>query len=447
MDYSKHLAKAEEAERRRNYDFSIELYRQLLDLDPDLAEARAGLRRALAKRLESKGGGRWLRAIGGAVPLGKAKALAKAGRHDAAAKALEDYLKGQPLDPAANLMLGQCLEAAGHLASARVVYEYVAEIDPKNPEGLKRAGAMLAAGGEPAGAIGFYERALAIDPRDQEALRARKDLAAETALGQAGLEDASHSREKMVGAEAQAQRERAKRLMHTPEELEAERVRLEGRFTEDPSDVDVQLELARVQEKLGDLEAALDLVERAHSYRQSDYDLTCRLGDLGAKVRRRRIVLASKNGDEAEADRLERELSDFEIADHERRIGLRPSEFGLRVELARRLLRADRPDDALAQLQQPGGDPRQALEAGLLKARAFEAKRFPDLATSEFERVLAALPQADGRRKEILYTLGELALAENDRDRARAHFAAVFEIDITYRDVSRRMEELRDPPA
>ncbi len=447
MDFSKHLAKAEEAERRRNYDFAIELYRQLLDLDADLADARAGLRRALAKRFESKGGGKLLRAIGGAVPLGKAKALIKAGRHEAAAKALEDYLKNQPLDPSANLMLGQSLEAAGHLASARVVYEYVAEIDPKNPEGLKRAGAMMGAGGEPARAIEYYERALAIDPRDQEALRARKDLAAETALGQTGLDTAAHSRERMVGAEDQAQRERAKRMVHTPEELESERKRLEGRFAEDPSDVDVQLELARVQEKLGDLEAALELVERAYTYRQNDYDLVCRLGDLGAKTRKRRIVKASKDGDEDRADRLEAELSEFEISDHERRIGLRPTEFGLRVELARRLLRAERPDDALAQLQQSGADPRQALEAGLLKGRAFEAKRFPDLAGKEYERVLAALPPADGRRKEILYTLGELALAEDDRDRARAHFAAVFEIDITYRDVSRRMEELRPPNA
>ena len=35
MDYSKHIQKAEEAARRRNYDFAVELYQQLLELDPD----------------------------------------------------------------------------------------------------------------------------------------------------------------------------------------------------------------------------------------------------------------------------------------------------------------------------------------------------------------------------------------------------------------------------
>ena len=52
LDFSKQIQKAEEAFRRRNYDFAVELYRQLLDLEPDLGEARAGLRRALRKRFE-----------------------------------------------------------------------------------------------------------------------------------------------------------------------------------------------------------------------------------------------------------------------------------------------------------------------------------------------------------------------------------------------------------
>ena len=77
MDFSKHLSKAEEALKRRNFDYAIELYRQLIDLDPDLGEARGGLRRALKAKHERQSGGRLLRAVGGAVPLGKAKAMRK----------------------------------------------------------------------------------------------------------------------------------------------------------------------------------------------------------------------------------------------------------------------------------------------------------------------------------------------------------------------------------
>ena len=73
VDFSKQLQKADEALRRRNHDFAVELYQQLLDIQPDLGEARAGLRRALKKRHEAKGGGsKLLRALGGAAPLAMA---------------------------------------------------------------------------------------------------------------------------------------------------------------------------------------------------------------------------------------------------------------------------------------------------------------------------------------------------------------------------------------
>ena len=99
MDFSKQLQKAEEAVRRRNFDFAIELYSQLLEIDPDQGEARGGLRQALKRRHElKKGGSKFLTALGGAAPLAMAKAMRKAGRHDAAVKALESYLAGNPLD-------------------------------------------------------------------------------------------------------------------------------------------------------------------------------------------------------------------------------------------------------------------------------------------------------------------------------------------------------------
>ena len=80
MDYSKHIQKAEEAARRRNYDFAIQLYQQLLEINPDVGEARAGLRQALLKRHQAKKGGGLFGKLKGAGPLTAAKGMAKAGR-------------------------------------------------------------------------------------------------------------------------------------------------------------------------------------------------------------------------------------------------------------------------------------------------------------------------------------------------------------------------------
>ncbi|MHC4261373.1 MAG: tetratricopeptide repeat protein [Planctomycetota bacterium] len=443
VDFSKHLQKADEALRRRNYDFAVEMYRQLLDVDPDQGEARQGLRRALKARHDAKSGGKLLRSLIGAAPLSKAHGMLKLKKYDAAARALEDYLKSNPVDVPANLLLGEALEAAGHQRSARAVYEFVAELDPKNGAGLRRAGAMFQATGEFARALEYYERALAADPRDQEALKARKDLAAETALAGGAMDRAGHSRERLANADETRTLERQRRSHLSEEELREELAKAEERFHEAPSDPDRMLELAQLHERLKDPEAALELVERALDYKRGDLELTARAGDLRSSVLRRRLAQAGKEGDEEGADRIERELAEHELVDYRRRVEARPGDGGLRLALAQRLFRAEDYDGALSELQQAQGDPRLRREVAELKGRCFRVKGFGDLAAKELEKALEGLDDTDERAKEILYTLGLLAEDQSDPDTARSYFARVFDVDIGFREVSQKMENLR----
>ena len=443
MDFSKHIEKAEEAQRRRNYDYAIEVYRQLLDIDADLGQARAGLRQALKKRYEAKKGSRLLRAIGGAMPLATAKTLRKAGKHNACAKALESYLSSNPVDVEGNLLLGMSLEDAGHYKSALAVYEFVAEIAPKNAEALKRAGAMMYRTGEHAKALAYYERALQADPRDQDALKARKDLAAETALTGGGYENVSHSRDRMVDKDQARALERSKRTFMSEEDLREELEQVEARYAASSSDPDLMLELAGLHERLKDHEAALDLVERALSYRKGSFELVSRAGDLRSKVLKKAIAQAGKRGDEAEATRLEDELAEAEVADFEQRVGLHPADAALRVQYGKRLMRKGDFDSALTEFQKAVGDPRTESDARFHMAQCFQRKGFGDLARAEYERTLAGTKGTDERSKEILYNLGSIAEADGNPQEARSFYARVYEVDIGYRDVASKMDQFR----
>jgi tetratricopeptide (TPR) repeat protein len=446
VDLQKHIQKAEEAVRRRNWDFAIELYRQLIDLDPDQADARGGLRRALRGRAEDpKAGkrGKWLRAAAGAAPLAKARAMARLGRHESCARALEDYLAQNPLDADANLMLGESLEAAGFFNSARAVYEFVAEIDPRNPEGLKRAGEMLRHAGDPLRALEYYERALEADPRDRDALKARKDLSAEAALARADLEGAGHSRERLVDAEEAADLERSRRRHMGAEDLREELERMKDRFAEAPSDAEVMLRLADLHERLGEPEEALGMVERALSYRRDSFELLRRAGDLRLAGLRARIDAADRAGDGAEAQRLEEEAAAFQLEHLRARVAQRPADAEERLGLGSALLAAGEADEALAELQKAVQDGRVEGEARFLMARCFQRKGFGDLARTEYERALEGAEVGGDRAKEILYALGSIFEVEGDLEGARARYARIFEVDIGYRDVAAKMEELR----
>ena len=443
MDFSKQLQKADEAMRRRNYDFAVELYQQLIEISPDLGEARSGLRHALKKRLDAKGGGsKFLRALGGAAPLAMAKTLRKAGKNDAAAKQLETYLSTNPLDEEANLLLGMALEDAGHSASALAVYEFLAEIAPKNPDGLKRAGAMAYRQGKHQQALEFYERALAADPRDQEALKARKNLAAESALSRSNTGQVTHSRDLIKDKDRSRELERSKRLVLSEEELRAELTKLEERFAGASSDPEVMLQLAEVHEKLGDPAAALEFAERALQYRKDSFDLIARVGDLKSKHLKKAVARADKSGQPEEAGTLERELVAHEVADYRRRVEARPGDAPLRLALAKKLLRADDVDGALAELQRCSGEPRVRDEALFHLGLCFQKKGILDLARKEFQHALDASDGKGERAKEILYNLGAIAEAQGRREEARSFYIRIYEIDIGYRDVAGKMGTL-----
>lgn len=442
MDFSKHIQKAEEALRRRNYDFAVELYRQLIDLDPDLGEARAGLRQALKKRAEIKKGGRLLRAVSGALPLSQAKTMAKLGKHAACAKALENYLATNPLDEEANLLLGISLEQCAHFHSARAVYEFTAEIAPKNAEALKRAGGMMHRTGDLDRALEYYERALAADPRDQEALKARKNLAADMALAQSPTDAIAHSRQ-LIKDKGEAQvLEKAKRLHKSEGELKEDLERLETRFADNPSDPEVMIEMARIHEKLKDHEAALDMAERALDYKRDSFDLIAMVGDLRSRLLKREIAKADKDGRTEDASELENKLIAQDVEDHRRRVEIRPGDAPLRLGLSKKLIRAGDVDGALVELQRCQEEPRVKDEALFLLGQCFQRKGIYDLAKKEYERALTGSGRVDDRAKEILYNLGLIAEEEGDGSEARAYYIRIYEVDIGYRDVASKMEAL-----
>lgn len=202
------------------------------------------------------------------------------------------------------------------------------------------------------------------------------------------------------------------------------------------------MEMAGVLEKLKEPDAALDLVRRAQSYRRDSFDICCKLGDLEAKVQKRRIAKADKAGDTERASQLEEKLFELEMKDAQRRVEMRPSDANLRLTLGKRLLKVGDVDAALAELQKCQEEPRTREEAVFLLGRCFQEKGIHDLAIKQFEKALESRSKIDGRAKEILYHLGSLAEAKGDLEAARGHFIRIYEVDIAYRDVAAKMQGL-----
>lgn len=451
MDLSKHLQKAEDATRRRNYPLAIGLYQQILDLDPDSGQARAGLRKALDKKFEGKRGGGVLAVVQGFLPLVSAGIGKLLKNHGARARSLERFLALAPNHVGGNLALGEALYRAGHNESAYVVYRHLAEKLTGDGRAGPRAEAAAAAWRH-AGAIAHerkmldeamecYQHALEINPRDQEALRARKNLSAETQLG-AGYATASSSRELIKDQGLQQSIERSQRMHKSGDELESELRVAEDRLAAAPQDPRALRAAGELRAQAGDVSGALDCLERALELDPDDAKLMARIGALRIQEIRSQLEKAKLLGDGDKVADLERKAAALELAEARRRVEAHPTDLALRHELGLLLLARGDVDQAIAEFQKAVKDPRLKLEALFHLGRSFRQKGMRDLARTQLEKALEAGGHHHDRSLDLLYELGCLAEEDGESDAARGYFSRIIEADIGYRDAASRLEAL-----
>jgi len=442
MDLSKHLDNARDAAKRRNFPLAIKIYGQVLQIQPDYGEARAGLRRALFDKAKQKPPSKVTAVLFGGVHLLVATMSRWFGGHAAAARACERYLVHDPLSEAVNLRLGQSLERAGLNRSALAVYAAYAEVEPRCLEACRSAGALFYEQGKVAEALAMYEQALKVDPRDQESLKARKNLAAEGALRNTGIAEAESSRDLIKDKEQQRQFERQDRLQLSAEEIDAELTELEEALQDSPDDRELLLRIAKLREMSADLAGALDLLDRLLQLHPGDAELQAQAGDLRIRLQQQMVDKAVKRGDEAAAGRARAALAEMRTSEARRRLERNPSDTSARFDLGQGLLETGATDEAIAELQHAVKDPRKKTEALFLLGRAFQEKDLAELALGQFAKALDSAGSGV-MAKEALYEMGQICSRIGKRDEAMQHFTRILEQDIGFRDVAEKVEKLR----
>lgn len=442
MDLSKHLDNAKDAQKRRNYPLAIKIYGQVLGLQPDYGEARAGLRQALFDKAKQKAPSKAGAVLFGGFHLLTASLLRLCGNHGGAARAYERYLVHDPLAEGPNLKLGRSLQRAGLRKSALAVFQAYAEAQPRCLEASRAAGALFYEQGKVNEALAMYEQALKVDPRDQESLKARKDLAAEGALRKSGIETAQSSRELIKDKELQRSLERQERLQLSAEEIGQELDELEEKLQGAPDDKKLLRRIAKLREMAKDHAGALDLLDRLLAMDPADAELQEWGADLRIRVQQQMVDKAVARGDEAAAGRAREALAKLQAADARRRLERNPSDTAARFQLGQCLLAAGDVDAAIAELQQAVKDPRKKGDALFALGRAFRKKELPDLALAQFQKTLESAGNGV-LAKEALYEMGEICAGTGRRDEAMQHFTKILEQDIGFRDVAKKVEQLK----
>ena len=463
MDVDKFMERAETALRKRAPDQAITLYRQVLTAKPGHGPARRGLMAAYRKRADLKGGASMIDRAAARSLHAAAMGLRSSKRWSALVKTCDTALEKSPHDGALVGMLAEGLEAQGLKEEALAAWESRLDADAQDLLALKHAGRLNYELRRIEVAIQQLERAHSIDRHDPEIERLRKNLAAEGTLASTRYESAQSSRD-VIKDKAALRRAHDEARGGAPGHAAGgaagtgtgagsahgghvagdDLAGLRAAFLKQPTSVDLRRRLLRAYAAAGRRDDALSALDDALAAAPADEGLLDARGDLAIEAAEAALTEAEAAGDAAAVERLKAERLRVETEECARRSALHPSDAALRLRLARAHYKAGQTDKALENFQAAVADPRYELESRQGLGACFYRKGLLPLAARQFESALAAAGGvASEKGKEICYHLGLVSERMNDRSGALTRYLQIYEVDINYKDVGRKIEDLK----
>ena len=451
MDTDALFQKGSAAADRGNYDYAIAIYRELLANDPGHIKAKIALRGCERRRFDESGNQALATILGylkGFVPLIKTLLLKK--DPEKLIGYCEDLLLHCPRSVGALIGEAEAARRVGRSELAIYLYEDVRQLRNGYIKALRALGELYEEKDDGRKALNYYQEALRYRPGDGVIDKKIRDLQAVVHMQESKIEDAESFTDSIKDAdEAREARERTS-MMRSEDAVGREIAELTEEIKQNPKDV-------RLLSKLGDLYAENKNAEMAlKAFRQAcrvdprNFDARAKFGNL--QLRRADGFIGDlqtklrANPDDQE---LKKKLEDaqtkrkaFAMQEYVKRVEMHPTDMGLRLEYGVVLMDSQEIDRAIGEFQQAVNDNRQRMKARQLLGECFVQKKQHDLAIRQFEEALKDSPVMTEQVKGVWYSLGRAYEEKGDRQKAADIFQKIYEVDIQFEDVAKRVEEL-----
>src|SRR3569623_766777 len=181
--------KGNAALQKKNYDYAIAIYNQVLTTEPGFYPCREALRACQFAKAGSSGGffKRVLGTASASPHLGKAQIQLRSNPADALATC-EQILNSDPNSTPAHKMLAEAAMALGFPKTAVLSLEVVLKNNPRDKNVAIRLGEALSEAGQIDRAEKVYSELQSANPHDPDVAQALKNIAAKQTLRHGGYE-------------------------------------------------------------------------------------------------------------------------------------------------------------------------------------------------------------------------------------------------------------------
>ena len=433
--------KACDAIERANYDYAVELLREVLRQNPAFPDARVALRGTERRREQERG-----KRIGALIAMPFRMMLAAVlGTLSKPIKRLEvyeDFLKEYPSSFWGLMGAGAAACKAGYSDEGIRIYQDAQRLKPDNKSVLRALVNRLAEEQRSPEAVPYGERLLAISPKNRDLEREVRGLQASGHMKTSGMETAKSFRDVIRDKDGAEQMEREGRMVVAKSDMLAQVEKAEAALAEDPQHPTKILGLANLYLNTDQLAKARRLLLVKHKELPDSFDIRARLGDVQMIVYDQSIATARREGDEEKLAELQERRTRFAVKEFEWRHEQHPTDREVLTHLGKAYLDAKRYNEAIATFQEVVTDPRFGLTSARMLGQCFTAKGQYDLALEQYTRALKAHPDMDREGKELCYSLAETYEAMGNGEDALKTYKRIYSKDINFMDVSEKVDAL-----
>jgi TolA-binding protein len=433
-----------------NYDYAIELFMQGLSLDPEAIDAHKTLREISLKRKASGGkdigmSDRW--------SLGKPTRDDKQNMLNA-----EKLLSYDPGNTDRMITILQNAHKAGFYDTALWIGPILqkANADAKKPDFnkfiiLKDVYKLLEQWKLATDACRFARR---MKPDDMDLATEEKNLGAQHTMSSGGYESGKSFRDSIKDMEGQQKLLEGDKDVRTEDSMlrSVRETKAEYEATpDDPVKLNKYIEALKKTEQMEYENEAIDLLEKA--WRSTNQFIwrakagEIKISQLSRMERSLRAAAQADPKDESlrkdyiqfQQDRWQAELEEYQLVMHNY-----PTKNDAKFEVAERLFRLRKFQDAIQLFQQVRSDPKHRARATVKLGQCFLQAGFPDEAVDTLrEAIENYAATGDERSKEMHYWFGRALEQKNDPQSALKAYSKLVQWDFSFLDVQDRIKKLR----
>ena len=448
---SESYERARELVRGGSYDYAINLLSTACRLEPASIPYRKALRSAQKQKYDNNLRGSPFALF--STPRLKARVKTAKAKRDylRVVEVAEAVLTKNPWDLGTQMDQAEAFDALGLTDLAIFTLDQARQKHAKQPTLNRALARLFEKRGDFNQAIALWQMVKAADPQDVEASHKAKDLAASETIAKGGyVEAAAGTKESPILAKLDA----AGTASH--DKLGRDIAPLMKRLEAQPGEPSLYVQLAAAYRKYNQPERARAALQQGLGPTGHHQSLLMELQELDlvplkAKLKELEAKLKADPDDDPDAltpeelaqarDKLKADIAGREVELLKARADTNPNDLGLKLELGAKLLRADRVEEAITELQIARREEKLKGRAAMYLGACFRKRGNWRLARRNFEEALAALGQSDeSARKEVLFQLATGLAENNEFEQAIEHGNELANIDYGYKEIGSLLE-------